>query len=150
MLPHLLRSLPLALLVFVTLSACAMAPDPGPAVALTALPDGTRWQLQAASIDALQVPEASEVTLNVDAQRIHGNSGCNQYSAGYRFEAGGFVLDPVAATKRGCLGPGGTIEQAFFAALRQVQGFAREGDALVMRLADGGRLVFHPVTPATE
>jgi heat shock protein HslJ len=152
MVRHALHAVASALLLFATLAACAVAPDTDstPATALAALPEGTRWHLHDSSLDALKLPEAREVTLHIEAGRLHGNSGCNQYSAGYRFEAGRFVLEPVAATKRGCLGPGGAIEQAYFAALRQLQGFGRRGEALVMQLADGGHLEFHPSPLATE
>jgi heat shock protein HslJ len=151
MLLHHVRGLLAALLLFTTIAACAMSSGTDPAAkALTALPDGTRWQLQDTSIATLQTPEASEVTLNIEAGRLHGNSGCNQYSAGFRFEGERVVLEPVAATKRGCIGPAGTIESAFFAALRQLQGFSRDGDLLVMRLADGGHLSFRPSPLATK
>jgi heat shock protein HslJ len=151
MLLHHVRGLLAALLLFTTIAACAMSSGTDAAAkALSALPDGTRWQLQDASIPALRVPEAGEVSLHIEAGRLHGNSGCNQYSAGYRFEADRVVLEPVAATKRGCIGPGATIEPAFFAALRQLQGFSRDGDLLVMRLADGGHLTFRPSPLATE
>lgn len=118
---------------------------------LTSLPDGTRWRLEAAERDALQVPEAERVTLRIAAERLYGDSGCNQYSAGYTIGADGRIaLQPIAATKRGCPGPLGAVERAWFEALRSLQWISRDGDVLRLHLADGDALRFVAAPPETE
>jgi heat shock protein HslJ len=78
---------------------------------------GTSWKLASASGGALAIPEASAVTMEFSAERAAGHSGCNQYSGPYTLRGSTLTLGPVVATKRACIGPGGQVEAAWFAAL---------------------------------
>ena len=140
------------------LAACSGTPSAGATAtgssaagtALDALPHGTRWQLADSDQAGLEPLAEALVTLHIDAGRLYGNSGCNQYSAGYRFIDGHLRLEPVAATKRACLGPGMAVEAAWFGALRQLREFRRDGELLLLVLADGGRVRFRPLVLETE
>jgi heat shock protein HslJ len=127
--------------------AAAVAANETP---LTVLPAGTRWRLAHSEREALSLPEAARVTLQIDAGRLSGDSSCNQYSAGYTLQEGRITLQPIVATKRGCMAPVDAIERAWFEALRSLQWISRDGDALLLRLAAGDALRFVPAPPATE
>jgi heat shock protein HslJ len=118
---------------------------------LRALPAGTRWRLADSQRETLQLPEAARVILQFDDTRIFGDSGCNQYSAGYSIgDDGRITMQAIAATKRGCPGPIGAIERAWFEALHSLQWISRDGDALLLRLADGDALRFVDAPLETE
>lgn len=117
---------------------------------LTTLPAGTHWRLAHSERETLSLPEAARVTLQIDEGRLSGNSSCNQYSAGYTLQDGRITLQPIAATKRGCIGPPSAIEAAWFEALQSLQWISLDGDALVLRLGAGDALRFVPAPPATE
>jgi heat shock protein HslJ len=149
-----------ALLLVAGLVGCGTQPRAGSieqesAVAATeqplqVLPAGTRWRLADSEREGLQGPDASRVILQVEAGRLSGDSGCNQYSADYTIADGRISLQAIAATKRGCPGPRGAIERAWFDALRDLQWISRDGDALRLRLADGATLRFVDAPLETE
>jgi heat shock protein HslJ len=111
---------------------------------LTELPNGTRWRLAESTRPSLQLPEATQVTIAFDDGRMHGDSGCNQYAAGYSLADGRIAMEPVAATKRGCPGARSEVERAWFEALQSLQWVSRDGDALLLRLAEGDAIRFVP------
>ncbi len=65
------------------------------------------------------VPQAP-ITLTLERGGISGSGGCNQFGAAYREVGGSIVIDPIAATKRGCEQPKMDQENRFFAALQRV------------------------------
>jgi heat shock protein HslJ len=112
---------------------------------LLALPVETSWTLSKASAAGLDRPEAGAVTLRIAPKRLSGNSGCNNYSAGFHMDEGGKLsVGQPAATKRGCPGAVGAIEQALFAVLPQLDSASMDADALVLSTADGATLRFVP------
>ncbi len=117
---------------------------------LSVLPTGTRWRLAESTRPSLQLPEAAQVTLAFDDGRMQGDSGCNQYVAGYSIADGRIAMEPVAATKRGCPGPRSEVERAWFEALHGLQWVSRDGDALLLRLAEGDMLRFVPFPLETQ
>ena len=126
-----------AMLPLLMLAACATTASPPPAL------EGTRWRLTSADGGPLALPEAQQVTAEFSADRIAGYGGCNQYSGSYTREGDTLTIAPVVATKRGCMGPGNEIEQAWFALLAEPVQVARDGDALVLR-GGGAVLRFVP------
>jgi heat shock protein HslJ len=117
---------------------------------LHALPEGTRWRLAASERPALQVPEAARVILQFGDGTIFGDSGCNRYTAGYTIDHGRITMQPIGATKRGCMGPINAVERAWFEALPTLQWISRDGDALLLRLAAGDTLRFVDAPLETE
>lgn len=154
----------LALLFAAALPACAAQPDAADSQAaagapvttstadhsepLRALPTGTRWRLAGSEREALSLADAGGVTLRIEQDRLYGDSGCNQYSAGYQVDpSGNITVEPVVSTKRGCPGDVGTIENAWYEALGQLQSIRRAGDDLLLVLAPGDTLRFVPAPP---
>lgn len=119
------------------LGACAASPEAPLDLG------GTQWTLASADSGPLAPFAASSgVTLQFEGDRLAGYGGCNQYSGSYALEGTRLTAGPVAATKRGCMGDGNTIEHAWFAVLAAPMQVAREADALVLTTADGAKLRF--------
>lgn len=118
------------------LTACATASPP---LELS----GTRWQLASADAGELATSQAKVVTAEFTAEKIRGNSGCNQYSGSYAFADGRLTVGPVIATKRFCAQTSG-VESAWFAALAQPIEVSRVDGQLQLRTADGLTLRFAP------
>jgi len=115
---------------------------------LRELPIGTHWRLAGSERESLKLDEAAQVTLRIEDGRLFGNSGCNQYSAGFTIDdAGMLTLEPVVSTKRGCMGAVGDVEKAYYEALDSAAWFQRDGEALLLRLQDGDSLRFVAATP---
>lgn len=132
-----MRALAGVLLLALPLAACTAGGsggDAGASEAAMTTPDalsGTRWQL-VAGLPAFD-PAAVEITLGFEPGRIAGSGGCNRYSAELASDGDTVDVGPVVATKRGCLGPGGEAEGAYFAALEQVHTLRREGEVLLLQ-----------------
>ena len=75
----------------------------------------------------------SPITLVVDAQGVHGNSGCNAYS-GQLLESdmSAFRIGGLAVTAMACLGPAGTAESTYLWLLYGAYGEQVTGDSLVL------------------
>jgi heat shock protein HslJ len=118
---------------------------------LLEMPTGVRYRLAGSERAPLQLPQAVQVTLAFDEERLHGDSSCNRYMAGYSIaEDGRITLQPIATTKRGCPDARSEIERAWYEALRSVQWIHRDGDDLVLQLAAGDTLRFVEAPPETE
>lgn len=141
------RSLPL-LLVLLAMSGCRTPSAETASVALETLPAGSDWALETSDVAGLDRPEAGAIRLHVEVDRLSGDSGCNRFSATYTFSDGQLQIGPAMATKRGCPGPTGEIEQQLFALLPSLASASMEGDVLVLRAADGGSLRFRPAVDA--
>jgi heat shock protein HslJ len=116
---------------------------------LLVLPVETEWSLSTASAKGLDRPEASAITLRIAPKRLSGSSGCNSFSVGFHMaEDGALSVGQPAATKRGCPGAVGTVEQALFTLLPQLNAAWQDGDALVLSAADGSTLRFVPAVAA--
>jgi heat shock protein HslJ len=126
-----------AVLASGVLGACAASP--GTPLQL----GGTQWTLASADSGPLAPFAAtSGVTLQFEGDRLAGYGGCNQYSGPYTLEGSKLSAGPVAATKRGCMGDGNTIERAWFEVLAAPMQVERDGDALVLTASDGAKLRF--------
>lgn len=119
-----------AMFPLLLLAACATTASAPPEL------QGTRWKLASADGGPLAQAQAREVTAEFTADRAAGFSGCNQYSGTYTLSGNTLTVGPVIATKRGCIGPGGEIERAWFELLSQPLQVSREGQALL--LSGGG------------
>jgi heat shock protein HslJ len=127
-------------------SATAAAPRAGGATATLAPVTleslaGRRWALQSWNVGD-PAPRTPVVTLEYEAGRFVGRSGCNRYSAALAagFSADALVLGPVAGTRMMCPEPAMAVESRFLAALPRAKRLGRVGDmlAVVYRLENGG------------
>lgn len=81
---------------------------------------GTSWKL--AQLDgrlALGEPEGKPATLTLDlqAQRASGSTGCNRFSSGFVLEDGGIRFSPAVVTRMACPAAAMLQESAFVAML---------------------------------
>ena len=74
--------------------------------------------------------------------RLVGYTGCNVLAGKWRIEGGEVRLEGLAATKRGCLGPGGEVEKRFLAAVTPSSRVSLEGATLVIQGPGGERIAF--------
>lgn len=94
-------------------------------------PLGAAWTL--VSIGGKPV-SGERPTIVVDDQlRAKGFSGCNTYSAtAYPLREKGFLVGPIAVTRRACPGPAMAAERAFLVALRASRNWNLEQGRLVL------------------
>ena len=114
------------------------ASDPDPASLA-----GTRWVLIEAG--GTRVPPRPPVTLNFEAGRFGGHSGCNGYGGEYRIEGRRIVVGLVSSTLVGCSGPVGDVEQLLFRAIGGAFEVAhRRGHSLTILREGRPALLFAP------
>ena len=110
-------------------------PEPTPASLV-----GPTWQL-----DGLIVGEAAQstvsgstVTLTFSDDAIHGNGGCNTYTADRSGDDTALTIGAIAATKMACVDAGVSDQEAlYFKLLQATSTYAIEGDRLTLSGSEG-------------
>lgn len=121
-------------------------PDPNESSAVPQPTQAVQFPLNAAwtlvSIGGRPI-SGDRPTLVVDDQlRAKGYSGCNTYSAtAYPLRDKGFLVGPIAVTRRACPGPAMAAERAFLVAMRASRNWNLDQGRLVLSGA-GGELRF--------
>ncbi len=121
-------------------------PDPNESSAVPQPTQAVQFPLNAAwtlvSIGGRPI-SGDRPTLVVDDQlRAKGYSGCNTYSAtAYPLRDKGFLVGPIAVTRRACPGPAMAAERAFLVAMRASRSWNLDQGRLVLSGA-GGELRF--------
>lgn len=105
---------------------------------------GAQW-LATGVGETVLTPE-DDVTLEFEAGRIAGRSGCNRYFGAVTLTAvtpgqGTLELGPVAGTRMACPGRADGIEMSFLAALDRVDAWRIEADGTLTLLAEGAPLI---------
>jgi heat shock protein HslJ len=77
------------------------------------------------------------VTVNFEAGRVHGFSGCNQFMGSYRLDGGRLVLGPIGGTMMACPGPAMALERRFLDTFSGTLQFGFSEDGLVLTSANG-------------
>ena len=116
---------------------------PAPASTLDISLAGTTWTLtELGGQPPVASPKPVSLEFGLD-ERVGGSAGCNRYTATYTEDAGKLVIGQGASTRMMCTAPG-VMEQeaAYLKALPTVTTFARDGDRLTLKTADGTTLVF--------
>ena len=146
-----MQTLPLRLVAVVILSLVAVAcstspgasgPAPSSPVAAPTLA-GTEWQLVA--IDGRQPPAGSRLTLELAADRVTGNGGCNEFGGAYTFDpaTGTLAIGDLVSTKRACVEPAlNDLEQAYLTALDGATSVALDSTGRLVLAGGGGQLIF--------
>ncbi len=160
------------LAVATVLSACFPAPDATPTVAPTGVVSptdvqpplekplditltgsapsdmvDTDWRLVA--IPGVDLPVNNPATLEIQAERIGGYSGCNWYGGAYVASTDGFAWAQPVMTLRLCDQALMTLEQAFHDRLTTALTWHREGDRLELRDSAGSaQMLFERRVPA--
>ncbi len=104
---------------------------------------GTAWTLTAmAGQPPVSSPSPVTIEFGLDG-RVSGSAGCNRYSATYTEEAGKLQVGQGASTRMMCPAPGVMEQEAtYLKALAGTLAFARDGDRLTLKAAEGMTLVF--------
>jgi len=121
------------------LAACA---GTAPSAAPDALPEPSHWRLVGSSDARLQGDAAAAVRLTIAEGRLSGDSGCNEFSAGYSLANGALQMQPLISTKRGCAPPAGEVEQALYAVLREATRADLRDGRLRLTTGDGRYVEF--------
>lgn len=104
---------------------------------------GTAWILDPASIDVVIPEGGEEVTLAFSTDgSFAGHSGCNNYTGSYSTtDDGEIAVTDTAATRAMCEDNVMAVEDAYLAALEQVERFEINGDVLTLSDADGAEVL---------
>jgi heat shock protein HslJ len=118
---------------------------PAPA-ALPATPlDGTRWLVESyrgGDGQPATPVEGSKLTAQFQPGRIiTGSAGCNDFTAGYTWDAGELTVSHAAATRNACPKPLTEQEEAYLSALHHAAGFTRNDQGLVLEDLRGAPVV---------
>ncbi len=114
--------------------------------------DGTKWILQSyrGGDGQMVAPiEGSLVTGQFRSGRIvTGSGGCNDFTAGYTYDAGALTVSRAATTHKACESLMMDQEKAYLAALHRAARFVRADDWLTLQGRDGAALlVYQPEPP---
>lgn len=106
--------------------------------------EGKTWTLVQFD-DGSPVPAGRPVTAVFAGGKVSGSGGCNRYSAPATSSAPGVLkVGAISATKMACMGPAGTNEQRYFAAMEKVEGYALEDGKLTL---SPGSMAFKSTAP---
>lgn len=97
---------------------------------------GTHWQLT--ELDGAPVDPGVTSTLNISADSVGGNGGCNTFGGNLAATPGGIDISEVFSTMMAC--DGLAQEQAFFAALEAADNTVTTDGNLHLLSADGAVL----------
>lgn len=128
------------------LSGCCRSAEAVPAVTSDRALEGATWQLTGDNPKGL-AQLARPVTVRFEAGRVHGFSGCNSLSGGYRLDGEHLKLEAMAGTMMACPEPAMSIENAFHGVFSGTLRYAVEGDELTVSTAGGETLRFARVAP---
>ncbi len=102
---------------------------------------GTAWQAERFGPDLANTPPAdAEFTLEFEAARLSGSSGCNRFMGTWSVVDGTLEIGPLASTMMYCDGLM-ELESAYLSALQAVTGASLEADRLVLVGPDGAPAV---------
>ncbi|MAT99274.1 MAG: hypothetical protein CL608_19220 [Anaerolineaceae bacterium] len=128
----------LAVLCFaVLLSACT-----GSSAVSAGVLEGQTWVL--AKFNGGEPLEGRQPTLEFEAGKVSGNTGCNHYGGSYQIEDESIRFEDLFSTEMACLDPEGLMaqEQDYLGLLRAVNHFELVDDVLTLITDAGQNLVF--------
>jgi heat shock protein HslJ len=94
----------------------------------------THWTL--VSINGADIPKTAREALIVFDEAKHsayGSSGCNRMTGMFSLEGGTLKIGPMAGTRMACDPESMKIENAFYKALDEVDGYVIEGNKLMLK-----------------
>lgn len=127
--------------ITVNVPAPTATPVPPPPPPVTDPLSGTRWDVvnynDGSAIVTLLPGTAA--TMDFNAGRLTGSSGCNTYQTGYTVNGNAISIDAPAATGIFCAEPAGVMDQEarFLAALQSATAFRITGNQLELTTAGG-------------
>jgi heat shock protein HslJ len=78
------------------------------------------------------------ITVTFESGRVHGFSGCNQFTGSYSLDGQRLVLGPLGGTMMACPEPAMSVERTFQGAFSGMLDIAVAGNELTLTPADGG------------
>jgi heat shock protein HslJ len=97
------------------------------------------WRLTGSPGQGLPTDQGrNAITVTFEAGRVHGFSGCNQFTGPYSLDGERLVLGQLGGTMMACPEAAMTVERAFQSAFSGVLDIAVEGNQLTLTPADGG------------
>lgn len=91
----------------------------------------------------IELVEGWPITLTFDRETLGGTAACNGYGSGYQIVGSRFFLEGLGWNEMGCEPAVQAAEQAYFAALRDVDGIDLVGDELALS-GPASELIFGP------
>lgn len=136
-----------SLLVIGALTALAACGNGGSG-ATTVDMTGTWTLVSGTNADGPIMPVAdTPVTLDVTANTsVAGSSGCNRYTGEVTVDGPSVTFGPLASTRMACATDVMAVEDAYLAALGDVDSGSREGTDLVLTGKSGVELTFGPTS----
>ncbi|HOB17884.1 MAG TPA: META domain-containing protein [Candidatus Methanoculleus thermohydrogenotrophicum] len=109
----------------------------------------THYSIGGSSAVTSPVPGTNVTLVFDDDGTLSGSAGCNAYSAAYRLNETGLVVERVIATKTSCTEPAGIMEQesAYLTLLRSAAGYRIVGNTLVVIDNKGRAILFFAAEP---
>jgi heat shock protein HslJ len=110
--------------------------------------DGTDWVLIAMTPP---VPGLADVTVTAKfaSGRLSGHSGCNTYGTSFTQDGNSLTFGKdIATTRIACPSGPSRVEQAYLDRLAKVASVSRSGGALVLKDADGSRILTYTAAPS--
>jgi len=101
--------------------------------------ENATWRLTA--LPGQTLPAAQErnaVTVNFEAGRVHGFSGCNQFMGSYTLQGGKLLLGTLGGTMMACAEPAMSIEQHFQKSFSGALNVTVVGNDLLLTPDNGG------------
>lgn len=147
-------------IALVFLAGCGAAADNEPIAAVNATEDGepvpidldalvgSSWTLRFGGGPDGEIPlvDGWPVTLTFDEETLGGTAACNDYGGAYTVEGSQIRLEGLGKNDAGCLPEVQESEQAFMAALVDVDGIDIVGDELALS-GPSTELIFGPNDP---
>lgn len=94
------------------------------------------------------VPDAA-VTMNIDGSEVGGTAACNHYGGTIELDGNRVAISAMSMTEMGCPGDLGASQDAFLAAIVEVETVSRQGDRLVLA-GPQTELTFELVPPVAD
>ena len=108
-----------------------------PSSATAATLEGPFWELTGYVGADGKTVSATGATATFAEGKVAGNSGCNEYTAGYTVDGDKLTLGQIATTMKACPPPETALEKAYLAALGKVATWSITGDVLELKTSEG-------------
>ncbi len=127
----------------VVLAACGLAPS-------TAQIEGA-WRLTSGEHEGRPVPVLPDagITMNIDGTDVGGTAACNHYGGTVELNGDRVAISALSMTAMGCPGDLTASQDAFLAAIGEVETVSRQGDRLVLAGPET-ELTFDLVPPVAD
>lgn len=109
------------------------------------------WRLTSGEHQGQPVPVLPDagITMNIEGSEVRGVAACNHYGGTLELSGDQVAIDALSMTEMGCPGDLGASQDAFLAAIVEVETVSRQGDRLVLA-GPQTELTFELVPPVAD